>query len=627
MSPSTPPPAPRARFDALSVFTLLFSHCLSLQVAKDAQTLPSLLAPGAVPTLALALAIARAHVAPSEDASLLYLALAGALVLLLNGSHSNHVLLELAVAFAILASAVASPRRATLSLLDPRPGTRGALRDAFAANLERAVGLVLGVLYLTTGVAKLNDAWHDPSVSCCAHMLVGALSGPAIGLAPRHVARLRAAGVLRVAPAGAAAFELAFPALLRLSRRHVATLRALVLAGAAFHVLIALPPPPMSAYPFSMLMAPMYVVGVARRACDGRVAAINAWRVEAKIAASAALVAAFAYAADANAHSDLFEYPPYFAWEIGATWTALAFAWIVFAVCGDDAGGDAAKEDDAFSEEEARASLVRERAPPRRGPSNRGPSRRRPSVVPSRRSWTSACVLAAPAAFVLTASASQYVGARTYPSFAMFSNLRVEAGASNHWARRLFLPSLDAGGPRRHHHSTYHSALEILRTDLGSLRAANVNLAPLYPAEVTAGLDAAGAEAAFYVSPPAWSREWTEPFRAFAIPTLEARRRVSEAVARNETFFVEYRVVAAYTHDAGGPGPEGAAAASRGATGRKWTGRFEARGGTIAEDREPAGAEGAGGEGGLRLGEALGRIRGWAHRYRSFDLDRSPCRH
>jgi hypothetical protein len=213
----------------------------------------------------------------------------------------------------------------------------------------------------------------------------------------------------------------------------------------------------------------------------------------------------------------------------------------------------------------------------------------------------------------------------------MFSNLRVEAGASNHWARRLFLPSL--AGPRRHHHSTYHSALEILRTDLGSLRAANVNLAPLYPARVRAGLAAAGAEAEFYVSPPAWSREWTEPFRAFALPTLEARRRVSEAVARNETFFVEYRVVT-YAYDAGGPLGEGeggrgaaaAAAAARGATGRKWTGRFEARGGTIAEDREPAG-EGDGGGASLRLGEALGRIRGWAHRYRSFDLDRSPCRH
>ena len=583
MSPSTPPPAPRARFDALSVFTLLFSHCLSLQVAKDAQTLPSLLAPRAVPTLALALAIARAHVAPSEDASLLYLALAGALVLLFNGSHSNHVLLELAVAFAILASAVASPRRDTLSLLDPRPGTRGALRDAFAANLERAVGLVLGVLYLTTGVAKLNDAWHDPSVSCCAHMLVGALSGPAIGLAPRVIAHLRASGLLRVAPAGAALFELAFPALLRLSRRHVATLRALVLAGAAFHVLIALPPPPMSAYPFSMLMAPMYVVGVARRACDRLVAAIKAWRGEAKIAASAALVAAFAYAADANARSDLFEYPPYFAWEIGATWTALAFAWIVFAVCGDDAGGGAAKEDDAFSEEEE------ERA-------SRGtPVRRRPSVVPSRRSWTSACVLAAPAAFVLTASASQYVGARTYPSFAMFSNLRVEAGASNHWARRLFLPSGLAGGPRRHHHSTYHSALEILRTDLGSLRAANVNLAPLYPAEVKAGLDAAGAEAAFYVSPPAWSREWTEPFRAFAIPTLEARRRVSEAVARNETFFVEYRVVAHAYGGAGGPeGAAAAAAAARGATGRKWDGEVRGAGG---DNRGGSGTRGCRGRG------------------------------
>ena len=39
----------------------------------------------------------------------------------------------------------------------------------------------------------------------------------------------------------------------------------------------------------------------------------------------------------------------------------------------------------------------------------------------------------APAAFIFLVSASTYVGVRTYPSFAMFSNLRVEGGASNHW--------------------------------------------------------------------------------------------------------------------------------------------------------------------------------------------------
>ena len=43
----------------------------------------------------------------------------------------------------------------------------------------------------------------------------------------------------------------------------------------------------------------------------------------------------------------------------------------------------------------------------------------------------------APAAAVLAIGCSTYVGARTYPSFAMFSNLRVEGGRSNHWVAPL----------------------------------------------------------------------------------------------------------------------------------------------------------------------------------------------
>jgi hypothetical protein len=49
-------------------------------------------------------------------------------------------------------------------------------RKAFSKRLTLAMRAILIVLYPMTGFAKLNDAWHDPAVSCCVQMFIGGLT-------------------------------------------------------------------------------------------------------------------------------------------------------------------------------------------------------------------------------------------------------------------------------------------------------------------------------------------------------------------------------------------------------------------------------------------------------------------
>jgi hypothetical protein len=263
------PPKP---LDALAVFTLLLSHCLALQVAKDAQRLVewrSLFS--ALPTILLATAIIRANRSPSSTGRLADLSHAGVLVLLVNGSQSNHVLLELATCVAV---AIATWGKATSSggadanAIAVSSSRRAAVED----RLVRSCRAILFALYLSTGVAKLNDAWHDPKTSCCVGMFVAAAS--TLGVS----ASFSSPAVLRAMPYAATVFELSFPTLLWVASRYrddayvvpwlkvsytpVVTrrkrakiiMRCLCVAGAAFHVVIALPPPPMSAYPFRRVL-------------------------------------------------------------------------------------------------------------------------------------------------------------------------------------------------------------------------------------------------------------------------------------------------------------------------------------------------------------------------------------
>ena len=191
-------------WDAIAVFSVTLAHCLALQVLKDAQSLPSLGAATAwrwAPTALLALSVARVHAAPRSTDALVALAMNGIIVLACNGSQSNHVLLELAMCAAVLLcapSVTSGRRRASSTEMDPSRARR-----AFSRRLTFSTRAALCVLYATTGFAKLNDDWHDPNVSCCVQMLVGALSG--MGLRAAVSSSLAFAPVVR-----SAAFELGF---------------------------------------------------------------------------------------------------------------------------------------------------------------------------------------------------------------------------------------------------------------------------------------------------------------------------------------------------------------------------------------------------------------------------------
>ena len=246
----------RSTPDALGVFTIGLAQNLALQVAKDVREYGLHSSAQLVLTAPLAIAVVACHRRPMECTPLLALCAAALLVLAVHGSQSNHVVLEALIAASVLLTAF-EPRRTSGRVDGGGDGSNDpvARRAAWSARLGASVRALLGALYAVSGFAKLNDGFFDTSTSCAV-----LLAAPVLG------DRLPASPLVRAAmPTCATAFELFFPLVLlyyhraasQHARRCRLLLRACVLVGAAFHVLIALPPPPLSVYPFSMLMAPM----------------------------------------------------------------------------------------------------------------------------------------------------------------------------------------------------------------------------------------------------------------------------------------------------------------------------------------------------------------------------------
>jgi hypothetical protein len=625
--PISAPKVSLARVDALCVYTLVLAQCLALQVVKDAQTLTWHVTGAwrALPTVALALAVLRAHARPGDTRSALALAAAGLLALTVNGSQSNHVLLELALCAATLLAAPGG-------CFSRSAARRDASRRAFSSALTDSTRALLAVLYLSTGFAKLNDDWHDPKQSCCVQMFVGALAG--CGLAPATAAALAPAPARELMPVGATAFELAFGIALvrdlltngwtrerRLRRdgytdfdTDSVTTRTFAILGGAFHALIALPPPPMSVYPFSMLMAPPYVAGLVPHSVTSAARAFARCQDEIKIASAIFLSAALAhqYQTALERDASLFEYPAYFAWRVGVAWTVAAF-FAVAAAARRGVVAEGGENEDGGSDEASPASANEHESEPS---TNR--NRREPTFV------NRLIRRALPALFVATVSAAPYVGARTYPAFAMFSNLRVEGGGeTNHWVVRSIgtrFP-IAAGDDAYDAYDAYARAygpdvaVRVEATDLPSLRDAQINLAPLFPDSVKRALRLTDVTPEFLIAPPRWGPRYDNPeapklgsrARPVTLPLAEARRRVSAALAEAKTardgngasFFVKFRWVA------------GGVAEAR-AT------EFRVKNGEIA--RSVKGRDAV-------LGAPLPWWRALVHRYRAFDLDASPCRH
>jgi hypothetical protein len=270
-----------------------------------------------------------------------------------------------------------------------------------------------------------------------------------------------------------------------------------------------------------------------------------------------------------NKRHGYFEYPAYFAWELGALWVICAFGALTYAavaVRGGDSGGSPMRGDEA---------------------SLRGLRR-----------GVAARVLA-PAVFIFAVSASTYIGVRTYPSFAMFSNLRVEGGASNHWVFKSSESSSSFDAIAAGMDKMYRYGVLVTDTDLPSLRTAQVNLAPLLPHRTVDALVRLGIIPEFHITPPAWGYPPTTPsFVPYTVPPIEVRRRVSAALAVRDgfDFYVKYRWV-------------------RGGSVDPALHTLVVKGGVVVK--------GAGS--GLDVG--LSAFDAWLRRFRTFDVGSSPCRH
>ena len=418
---------------------------------------------------------------------------------------------------------------------------------------------VLCALYAVTGFAKLNDAWHDPHRSCCVQMFVGLWAMFAdVQLLPPLM--------LRLIPYLATAFELGFAlALLPIlvleatAWRPNRLLRVLAVLGAGFHACIALPPPPISVYPFSMLMVPIYVSSLIPHEARWAALSVSTWAHHTHALVAAVVSIAVAVAFYSTRAGRYFEYPPYFSWELGVLWVLGAFGSLATVAVAAPAAALA-----EVATPVARQGLVR------------------------------MSLALFPAACILAIGSSTYLSVRTYPSFAMFSNLLIEGGASNHWLVRA--PEAWAGLVPREYGP--HDAIEILETDLPSLRHLQINLAPLLPVGVLDAFRLANVSAEFHITPPAWGYAPTEPFRPFAVPVVEVRRRLSVASQSRRDYFLRFREAGVHAMHAVG---------------------------AIHEHRRRGGVLMAGSNASLE--QPLPSFRAWLHRYRTFDLGYSPCRH
>ncbi|GAB5372327.1 hypothetical protein AAMO2058_001655900 [Amorphochlora amoebiformis] len=133
---------------------------------------------------------------------------------------------------------------------------------------------------------------------------------------------------------------------------------------------------------------------------------------------------------------------------------------------------------------------------------------------------------------VLAIGLMPYVALRTYPAFAMFSNLRIEA-RSNHW----FIPDWQSWLPFE-----YTKPVRVYQTNLRNLETFQVNLAHYYPTSTLSALSEANIEPALWICPPNWPFDNPDSARPYSIPKFELQRAVSRAIMKEKNFFVEYDI-------------------------------------------------------------------------------------
>ena len=337
-------------------------------------------------------------------------------------------------------------------------------------GLKVAVRWFCALLYLVAGLHKLNSDFFKPHHSCGSLYVAGSLS-----IFPRYLVTLLQPYIQLMvdsAPYCAATFELTWPVLLLFFWGNF--YKFAVLIGCVFHAVLALPPSPLSVYPFSAIMIPLYtilcpnserLVGIVNKLMGSKifVAFIVGMFSLFWVSAPGILVG----------DRDLFEYPNYGLWGVSVLWNSLWWITIFFASLGTTSGQE-----------------LREKYPPVRA-------------------WP---VLL----FLVLLAMSPYVGLRTYPALAMFSNLRTEGENPNH-----FLPTFDLFGYQKDY-------VTVLRTNFEPIQHLQVDLGRLLPNTLKETTQKFNLSNEFYICPPYWKPLGGEgKFVPFSVPLIEIRRRMA----------------------------------------------------------------------------------------------------
>eukprot|EP00913_Durusdinium_trenchii_P006703 g6300.t1 len=271
-----------------------------------------------------------------------------------------------------------------------------------------------------------------------------------------------------------------------------ACIRLAVVLGAIFHLMLALPLPPASFYPFSascLALYPLLVPG----ACEQLAKRLSSIRL-AKLCwiALPGLMLAICAAANRSGawsswlkggHHDVpFEYPPYDLYNAGICWCFGVTAFLVV------------------------LALL-------------GPGQEKQKEPVSRA--TSVAVAA-----TLLLGLGPYLGTRTYPAFAMFSNLRVER-APNHL---LLNGGFDVLGLQS-------DVVEVLDTNSSDLRSFQVDLSQLFTAQTQSYFTDSKLTKALWICPPRWSHE-VKDFQPFSAPALGLWQRL---ISESPSFYARIR--------------------------------------------------------------------------------------
>lgn len=451
---------------SLAIFAVLWGQLQAAHMLKDIQghwwEMPH----------ELAACLALTLPAACFGQGLLWAALGSGFHLWRHGSRSNHIMQDLIVNFAIVLAHIPEEKH------------------YFRWRKQRMVTAVhryLVSLYFVTALHKVNSDWFDPSISCgssvaatlMAQYLPGSIAGSSLS-----------ASVLSAAPYAAVVIEALLPLLLWIAgpppgRASTCRLVAIVLA-AVFHLALALPLPPASFYPFSASSLALYTLQLPEAASS-----LMAWApVVLRVTFPGLLLALCTgmnaaaplsrWLRQAESEAKQFEYPAYDLYNAGVIWSLAVTVLILTLVLADKT--------------QKSRSLHRSRE--------------------------AGCLPSAVVVLVtLFLGLSPYIGLRTYPAFAMFSNLRVEGAAPNHL---LFGRGLDAFG-------FLQDTVHVVETNWSLVQNFQIDLAVLQTNRTLAFMQASGLNPALWISPPTWPYPPAGRMKPFSVPMIEFRRRVCEA--------------------------------------------------------------------------------------------------